>query len=205
VTLFVAVSVLAGNLGIRYIIPVFPFLYLLGGFGLANLIQAGTKVKWTRYAAVILCGWIVLAAAGVYPDHLPYFNEAACLLDKPSQIGLDGGTRCGTAWLDDSNVEWGEGLRQLKAWLDLNAKGRTVKLAIPTSFPPEAYDIKYDRLDHLTLTNEPAPGLYVVSAHFVARMPAYRNASDWLRRVRPTAIVAHSLYIYDIPDTSTRH
>jgi hypothetical protein len=203
-TLFVAVSALADNIGIRYIIPVFPFLYLLGGLGLATLIQAGTKIKWTRYAAIILCGWIVLAAAGVYPDHLPYFNEAACLLDKPGQIGLDGGTRCGPTWLDDSNVDWGEGLKQLKAWLDRNANGRTVKLAISTSFPPDAYDIKYDRLEHSTLVKEPAPGLYAVSAHLVARMPAYPLASDWLRRIRPMAIVAHSLCIYDIPQTSTR-
>ena len=34
-----------------------------------------------------------IAAAGIYPDHLSYFNEMACLLKTPSNVGLDGGTR----------------------------------------------------------------------------------------------------------------
>src|ERR1017187_8927250 len=78
--LFLAPSLLADNLGIRYIIPVLPFVYLLAGLGLATLIHAARRIRWAPYAAAVLCGWIVLAAVGVYPDHLSYFNEAACLL-----------------------------------------------------------------------------------------------------------------------------
>jgi hypothetical protein len=158
-------------------------------------------VRWAGYAAAILCGWIVLAGVGIYPDHLSYFNEAACLLDQPRQIGPNGGTRCGPTWLDDSNVEWGQGLKQLKVWLDRHASGRAVKLSIFTSFPPEAYGIHYERLEPAELAREPAPGLYVVSAHYVARLPAYPGTNDWLRRIQPTAIVGHSLYVYDIPPT----
>jgi hypothetical protein len=199
--LFLAVSLLADNLGIRYIMPVLPFVYLLAGLGLATLIHAARRLRWAPYAAAVLCGWIVLAAVGVYPDHLSYFNEAACLLDQPGQIGLDGGTRCGPAWLDESNVEWGQGLKQLKVWLNRHAAGRTAKLAIFTSFPPEAYGIQCQRIDQSELAKEPAPGLYVVSASLVADMPAFPGASDWLRRVQPIAIVGHSLYVYDIPQT----
>jgi len=199
--LFLAVSMLADDLGIRYIMPVLPFVYLLAGLGLATLIHAARRLRWAPYLAAVLCGWIVLAAVGVYPDHLSYFNEAACLLDQPGQIGLDGGTRCGPAWLDDSNVEWGQGLKQLKVWLNRHAAGRTAKLAIFTSFPPEAYDIQCQRIDASELAKEPAPGLYVVSASIVARLPALPGMSDWLRRIQPTAIVGHSLYVYDIPQT----
>ncbi|MGA2039156.1 MAG: phospholipid carrier-dependent glycosyltransferase [Bryobacteraceae bacterium] len=199
--LFLAVSVMADDIGFRYIMPVLPFVYLLGGLGLATLINAARRLRWAPYAAAVLCGWMVLAAAGVYPDHLPYFNEAACLLEQPGQIGLDGGTRCGPAWLDDSNVEWGESLKELKVWLSRHANGRIPMLAIFTSFPPEAYGIHYQHLEGYELAVEPSPGLYVVSAHFVARIPLFPRASDWLRRVRPVAIVGHSLYVYDIPKT----
>ena len=50
------------------------------------------------------------------------------------------------------------------------------------------------------LVKTPPPGLWVVSAHAVARAPAAgRNGEgEWLRKVRPTAIVGHCLYIYDI-------
>jgi hypothetical protein len=201
--LFVPVTLLADDIGIRYIMPVLPFVYLLAGLGLATLVNAARKVRWAPYAAAVLCGWLVLAAVGVYPDHLSYFNEAACLLDKPGEIGLDGGTRCGPAWLDDSNVEWGGGLKQLRLWLGRHAAGRTPTLATFTSFPPEAYGIHYQRLEGYELAVEPTPGLYVVSAHLVARIPAFPRASDWLRRIQPIAIVGHSLYVYDIPPTAS--
>ena len=119
-------------------------------------------------------------SAGVYPDHLPYFNESACLLRDPGKIGLDGGTRCGPLWLDDSNVDWGQSLKQLKTWLDRNAPGIPNRKVQPND-----------------LAIEPQPSLYAVTAHMVARIPAYPGASDWLRRMPPLAIAGHSLYIYD--------
>lgn len=192
---FLAVTVMAENIGVRYIIPALPFLHLLGGLGLVTLFRA--KLRWARWVGVLLCGWLVLAVAGIYPDHLSYFNEAACALAKPGQIGLDGGSRCGVSWLDDSNVDWGQGLRELKAWLDSHAPNRPVKLATTYIFPAEAYGIACEHIDVPTLMKEPQPGLYAVSAHLVARVPLY-GGSDWLRRRKPTAIVGHSLYIYDI-------
>src|SRR5262249_9205015 len=103
VALFVAHTFMADNLGVRYIIPVFPFAYLLGGVALAELIGSG--LVWKRAVAGVLCAWLIVAAIGIHPDQLSYFNEAACLLDEPGKIGLDGGSRCGPAWLDDSNVD----------------------------------------------------------------------------------------------------
>jgi hypothetical protein len=146
---------------------------------------------------VILCAWVVVAALGVYPDHLPYFNESACLLRDPGAIGLDGGTRCGPLWLDDSNVDWGQSLKQLKTWLDGNAPGREILLLNTFGFPAEVYGIRYHKLEPNDLAVEPRPGLYAVTSHMVARIPAYPGASDWLRRMPPLAIAGHSLYIYD--------
>jgi hypothetical protein len=202
VVFFAAVTIMADDLGVRYIIPALPFVHLIAGLGIATLLQAGRKFKWAPYAAAVLCGWAVLAAAGIYPDHLSYFNEAACLLTQPVRIGWDGGSRCGPAWLDESNVDWGQGLKQLKTWLDRNAAGRQVKLTIITSFPPEAYGIKCQHLEAKDLMHEPGPGLYAVSAHLVARVPAVSYAGNWLQRIQPVAIVGHALYIYDIPDSA---
>jgi hypothetical protein len=58
--LFIAVSLLADNLGIRYIIPALPFVFLLAGLGLATLLQAARRVRWAPYLAAVLCGWLVL-------------------------------------------------------------------------------------------------------------------------------------------------
>jgi len=197
--LFVACTVRAENIGIRYLIPAFPFLCLAGGAGLAMLKQSTPMQrgsKWGVGLAAALCVWMAVAAVGIYPDHLSYFNEAACLLQDPRKLGVDGGTRCGPWWLDDSNVDWGQGLGQLQVWRNRHPDSRTMWLAWFGSFPPEAWGIPSQTLSlyYIESNPVPAPGLYVVSAKYVSRYTL-----SWLRTTAPTAIVGHALYIYDIP------
>ncbi len=199
--LFTGHSMFADGLGVRYIIGMLPFTCLAGGVALASLVRSGSLAK--RILAGVLCAWSIAAAAGIYPDQLSYFNEMACL-DEPAKIGLDGGSRCGTSWLDDSNVDWGQGLKQLSAWMEANAPGRPVRLAYFGSFPPEVYGFPPQRasLTSRELMQVPAPGLYAVSAHLYARtngmIEKYRQGSVWMRITPPRAVVGHAYYIYDI-------
>ena len=200
--LFAGYTLAADDAGIRYIVPCLPFAFLAGGVGLEALVR--NRSLGGRWLAAALCAWIVVAAAGIYPDHLSYFNETACLLEDPGQVGFDGGTRCGPLWLDESNVDWGQGLKQLKTWMDRHAGGRTIHLGYHGSFPPEGYGVSEQKIGMPDLVGNPAPGLYVFSAHLVARIPALAerlgsDAGQWLRRTPPTDIVGHSLYVYDIP------
>jgi hypothetical protein len=196
-----AMTIFADDMGVRYLIPALPFAYLLGGLGLAALCRK--RFVWGRYAAAALCVWVAIEAAGIYPDHLSYFNEMACLLEKPGQIGWDGGSRCGPLWLDDSNVDWGQGLKQLRWWMDRHGNGRTLHLAYPGTFPPEAYGLRFEPVRTSELVPDPAPGLYAVSAHQVGRMPTVgakflQGGAQWLRRTTPVDIVGHAFYIYDV-------
>ena len=188
---FAAHTLFADNLGMRYIIPALPFTCLVGGAGAAWLIRRGT---WGRAVTAVLGLWLLTAAAAIYPDQLSYFNEAACLTRNPAAIGLDGGTRCGPLWLDDSNVDWGQSLKQVKQWVDRNAHGQRIHLAYFGSVPPSAYGLDVDpvapdRLEH------PEAGIYLVSAHFVARAQA-----AWLRA--PAEIIGHSMYVYRVSGAS---
>jgi hypothetical protein len=194
---FLGTSIGADNLGVRYIMPVLAFGHLLGGLGLATLLTSGAKAA--RWTAIGLCAWAVVATCGIAPDHLSYFNESACLLRAPERLGLDGGSQCGTFWLDDSNVDWNQGMKQLKTWLDRNAPDATVRVGTGyLSFPASAYGIRSEMADQSELTGRPIQALYAVSASLVARFPAHRGTSDWLRRVRPRAVVGHAFYVYDL-------
>ena len=200
VVLFLAVSLLADNLGIRYIIPTLPFAYLLAGIALARLFESSPS--WGRYAGAALCLWMVVEAIGIYPDHLSYFNESACLLTTPGKIGLDGGSRCGPRWLDDSNVDWGQGLKQLHQWLDTHANGRPVHLSYFGLYAPEDYGIQYQNVSNDQLLGNRPPGLYAISAQTVARIPAIADtvapgSADWLRG-QPEAVVGHAFYIFNV-------
>ncbi len=198
--LFVAHTLLADDIGIRYIIPVLPFGYLLGGAALAEL--AESTALWKRATAGVLSVWMAVAAIGIFPDHLSYFNESACLLENPLQVGLDGGSRCGIDWLDDSNLDWGEGLKQLKAWLDRHAPAREINLAYFGSYPPDFFGLKYKNLLEEDLLRAPTPGLYVVSAHGLLRgrirvkLEGIKTA-EWLKRP-PDAVIGHCMFVYDI-------
>jgi hypothetical protein len=195
---FVVISFGAANHGALYLIPILPFTCMLAGLGVATLIEKGRQSRAYLAVAGVLCLWLVVEAVAIYPDQLSYFNEAACLLTNPTRVGLDGGSRCGVAWLDDSNVDWGQGYKQLKQWLDRNAPGRAVKLAYGMGFDVRDYGIPGERITMEDLMRPPAPGLYVVSAHFVAHAPAADARAAWLRSTPPFAIVGHALWVYDI-------
>jgi hypothetical protein len=186
--LFAAYTLKADNMGVRYLIPVLPFAFLLGGAGIAWLLER--RARWSRATVAILGLWLAVEAAAIYPDHLSYFNESACLLWDPAHVGLDGGTRCGPQWLDESNVDWGQSVKQLRAWLDRNQIRQPIQFAYFGSFPPQNYGIRF------TTPNpggQPSPGVYAVSAHFVPRLAA---VGSWLGTAEPTAIVGHSIYVY---------
>ena len=51
--MFVEFTVVAAGLGVRYLIPLLPFVYLIAGLGLAALLR--TASVWTRGAGVVLC------------------------------------------------------------------------------------------------------------------------------------------------------
>ena len=116
----------AHNIGVRYILPIYPFLILFVSGWIARLIQNAkiknqndnVKIKnssasWRIpkfyiliFTFLILAGWYVYSTARAYPDYLPYFNE------------IVGGSNNGYKHLDDSNVEWGHDLKRLKAYQD---------------------------------------------------------------------------------------
>ena len=193
-----AYTALSHDLGLRYLIPALPFLHLLGGAGLAALLQRGTR---GRAVGLVLAAWLGLGSLGIYPDHLSYFNEAACALSAPSRIGLDAGTRCGPYWLDDSNVDWGQSLGQLAVWLAQHPSPAPVRLAYFGSVPPERYGIRAEPLDARELQRPPPPGRYVLSGHVYARLRGALAArgEGWLLGQVPSAVIGHAYYVFDVP------
>jgi Dolichyl-phosphate-mannose-protein mannosyltransferase len=87
------------NLGVRHILPIYPFLILLGASGAAHY------ARRSRITA-ILCGALLLSQvvsyAHSYPNLIAYANEAW------------GGQKKLHRFLGDSNVDWGQSLYQVR-------------------------------------------------------------------------------------------
>lgn len=194
------------NSHLRYVLPVLPFAFAWAG-RLGPLVVGGGRIVRAVVGGALLA--TAASVALVQPDNLAYFNEAA------------GGPDAGIAHLADSNLDWGQGLVALRDWVDTRAGGRPLKLAYFGRMAPELLGLRYEvppfgpspgRVGGLADGQVgPAPGLQAVSANYLVgcfTLPAPDGAwgltsipadcYDYYKHFTPTAIVAHSIYIYDL-------
>ncbi|HSP35258.1 MAG TPA: phospholipid carrier-dependent glycosyltransferase [Thermoanaerobaculia bacterium] len=94
------VAAMLGNLalGVRYILPVYPFLYAAVAIALAR------ETRAVAIAVVVLIAWHAGENIAGYPGYISYFNE------------LIGSPRNADKFLIDSNLDWGQDLRRLDFW-----------------------------------------------------------------------------------------
>ncbi len=90
------------DIGIRHILPVMPFLFVLVAGSSAALLSQSRKWAW---AVAVLLLLDVVSSLHAFPNYLPYSNE---FFGGPSRTYLV---------LEDSNVGWGGGLKALHAEL----------------------------------------------------------------------------------------
>jgi len=157
----------ADNLGVRYMLPVFLMLFIWGSRIATLLISKPAGVAMV----VLLSAWQAQAALRAFPNYIPYFNEIA------------GGAQRGIYYLDDSNVDWGQGLKQVAEYIHTHQL-QTVELLPLSPFDnPRYYGIsrpKRDDLDtyRMLISGPPHPGTYIVSAHHMIRMMYIRPEWD---------------------------
>jgi len=104
VVFYLIVAMTVGmNIGVRHILVVYVFLYVLIGGAMWALIQKNRK--WTYAIGVLL---LVHAASSVlaFPNYIAYGNE------------LWGGSSQTHKYLTDSNADWGQQLKSVKQYLD---------------------------------------------------------------------------------------
>jgi hypothetical protein len=180
----------ATNLGIRYLLPIYPFLFLIAAQGILWLWNEGKqRIFFTWVLAGILL-WQIVSLALSFPHTLSYFNEWV-----PSGQKL----YC----LADSNLDWGQDLKRLAEKAQERNWGK-VKLAYLGGVDPGVYGLNWEPFQPEDLV-QPQPGaVYAVNAGFYQLAPvAYPSslpiARSWLTQAEPTGKVADSWYYFEIP------
>ena len=192
---FIVAILMALNIGHRHMLPLFPFVYVF----IAQLAGKRTATAWPRRGFSRLAGaglaiWYVLGTAAIYPYDLTYFNE------------LSGGPDRGYHYLADSSVDWGQGLKALKRYLD-RRDGGVVRLSVFTSIEPALYAVTAEPLPPtlqapITVTSRfaPPPGAYIISAVTLQGIWVLDpDTYDWFRHREPVTRVAHVLFVYEVP------
>jgi hypothetical protein len=104
VGLYLAVSMTSGfNLGVRHILPIFPFLIVLAAAAAWNAAQ---RRRYLAYAVAVVLVLHIVSSLRTFPNYLAYSNEIA------------GGPKNTYKVLADSNVDWGQSLKFTKEYLD---------------------------------------------------------------------------------------
>jgi 4-amino-4-deoxy-L-arabinose transferase-like glycosyltransferase len=175
------------SIGLRYILPVYPFIFVFIG----AVPAIGNKIK---YPVIILLLWQMISSFHVFPHYLAYFNE------------IIGGPGNGYKYLVDSNLDWGQDLKGLKKFMDKNGIDR-ISLSYFGTDSPQRYGIKYDWLPSDVLYNpdpgaslqRPAGQLIAISATNLQGMTLEdKNQFKWLQKHKPLAKIGYSIFVYDI-------
>ncbi|MBI5506207.1 MAG: glycosyltransferase family 39 protein [Deltaproteobacteria bacterium] len=187
VAFFAGYSMTSDNLGVRYLVPCFPFFFIFASRIAGCVAWSG---GWPRDGLALCLLWMLIEFVAIWPDHLCYFNQIAGVPPR------------GSEWLDDSNVDWGQGLLQLRDYL-AEHPSRDLRLCYFGAADPGYYGIRAENVTISELTRPPQRGTYIVSANCVARATALARlrgagAESWLATATARAVVGHALYVYDL-------
>jgi len=99
------------HIGHRHLLPIYPFLFVAAGRAAAWAFPADRPWRLALRSApglavAALVAWQLGATLWIHPHYLAYFNELA------------GGPSHGYRLLADSNLDWGQDLKELGAYLE---------------------------------------------------------------------------------------
>ena len=193
IVLFVAVAMTSTlNIGLRHILPIYPFVIVLAVVAARAL--ADGKAKHGRAICAVLLAAGALEFASVYPNNLAFFNRAV------------GGPSNGFRYLADSNIDWGQDLKPLKGWMDRNQVAH-INLAYFGVADPAYYGIDCTYLGGTTIPGvTPAmmrppklPGYVAVSVTLLNGVPFAERDRDFYKPLRdrpPAADIGGSIRVY---------
>jgi hypothetical protein len=182
------------DIGVRYYLPAYTFLFILSGALLERIWKSRRARRAGALAAFVLLGWMCVEAARAYPDHVSYMNQLA--------------SRAPHWWyLSDSNVEWGDDTRAVAEYLRERGETKVRAMFLGGFLTMHHYGVDY--LD--ALATPPGGARYTaigasflngstVPEHMRGGRPATDeervNTFDEYRRRTPEKIFGGSIYLF---------
>jgi 4-amino-4-deoxy-L-arabinose transferase-like glycosyltransferase len=186
------------NLGLRHILPVYPFLFIALGLAIARI------ARWEMIVGSNLALLIVLVLAiesfRAYPNYLAFFNA-------PS-----GGASGGFKLLGDSNLDWGQDLKLLASWQEQHSD-KPLYLAYFGVADPSAYGVKAMHLPMVAggwpfaefnpstigLPAADVPCYLAISATNLQGIYVDQPFFHELLKREPLTVLGGSIYVYAFP------
>lgn len=132
------------NIGVRHLLPIYPFLYLFAARTLAPA-SAPRRLRWACGALVAFAAFESMMA---FPHPMGFFNYLA------------GPRETATFILSDSNVDWGQDNGRLRRLLEKRRWLPAQAMLMGGSLPELEIGPGLSRIDPFS---EPGPGIYAIS------------------------------------------
>lgn len=189
--LFLGSGIASGlNIGLRHVLPIFPFLLLLAGFSAYRLAARG---RMFACCAGILFLFHAGSSLAAFPNYLTYSNEA---------FGGPGQTH---RYLSNADADWGESLIQIREYLAANKQ-----TPCWFAYRAAALDLGYFQIPCVILQNglrgtevSPFPptveGTLLVSTNEIAGQawgPGELNPYAAYGRRTPDVLIANSVAVF---------
>jgi hypothetical protein len=184
--LFIICSLAKKQLGIRYVIIIYPLMFML----VIDWLSRVSAQLMIKLVLALLLAFQIFVSINTRPYYLSYFN---CVV---------GGSDNGDQWLLVSDLDWGQDLPLLYNYVE-SIKPDNIIIAYYGSATPSSYNIHtldwmaFDSCRHKT-------GIFVVS---INRRTIRMHADDDNRpfsALAPDAKVGHSLLVYDLSRPEVR-
>ena len=169
VTLVLAATIGGIDIGVRYLLPVYPLAAVAAGRMISDL---GTSSRLPQAAAAIAFVALALSSVAHAPDDIGYFNELAG--NNPA------------AYLSDSNLDWGQDAWRLKTWWEANGRP-PMATNVFGGLPLDAYGIS---------SVDPQSG--EVARYLAISVDKVTSSARWLQHVEPAVRIGTSIWIYRI-------
>jgi len=177
-----AISMLSTiNIGVRHILPIYPLLAVVAGFGAALLWgRPGPGRAVRRGALGVGALWLAAGSARAHPDYLSYFNELAANRREPVLV--------------DSDLDWGQDLRRLADTVRARRIG-AISLAYWGSADPRRHGLPNLRC----LRPVDRVSGWVAASEASVRGLRRDRSFTWLRAYGPVTRAGKSIRLYYVP------
>jgi len=136
------------NIGVRHVLPIYPFLSVVAGYGAARLFSAPRRAGAFALGLILML-WHLGSSAVAHPDYIPYFNELA--MGRPERVTLD------------SDLDWGQDTKRLAARLRQLGASRIAAGGLDFEYLEKTAGVRACTLDPY----DPVTGWVAVPEHFL--------------------------------------
>lgn len=170
------------NIGIRHLLPVYPFLFVLVAVTFAHHLRRAIPPVFALFTALALLihGY---EFQRTHPDHTAFFNSIA------------GGPEGGHRYLLDSNLDWGQDAKRLGEFMRRNRLPAvclsyfgTARLHLHGVIGHPIPDVRPMDFDCVTAVS--------LNAVYGIYLPPTRH--PWIRELQPDFTIGRSIRIYDL-------